>query len=376
MGAHREDVYGPVDEAAAADARAGLVREIEPTGALDDPAWRAAFVEVPRHLFVPYYFVSRAGGYDRLWSGDPDPVRRKRWLRGAYADGPLATRVRDGELISSSSQPSLMARMLAELDVQDGNRVLEIGAGSGYNAALLCHRMGDELVTTVDLDPEITESARSHLATAGYRPAVVTGDGARGCPERAPFDRIIATCTLPSVPTAWLAQCWPGARILAPLATGLINLRVGDMYGDEPHRDGVHGQGAHGEGARGDGVHGGWGARGEGVRGICAEGHFLNTAAYFVPLRGMPGSTALARRPLGGVPRRASENELFRFLLTLTAGSLDPHEALSLWERERRPERERFGVTITGGRQWAWLDDPAGPYVWPLSPGGVSPGGS
>ena len=57
---------------------------------------------------------------------------------------------------------------------------------------------------------------------------MITGDGARGCPERAPFDRIIATCTLPSVPFAWLPQCRPGARILAPLSTGLIALRVRD----------------------------------------------------------------------------------------------------------------------------------------------------
>lgn len=340
MGAHRDEAYGP-DDAAAARARAVLVEEIAASGALDDPAWRAAFEEVPRHVFVPYYFVSRPGGYDRLWSGDPDAARRQRWLRGAYADGPLATRVRDGELISSSSQPSLMARMLVELDVRDGDRVLEIGAGSGYNAALLAHRLGDKLVTTIDLDPEITESARTHLAAAGYRPAVFTGDGARGVPERAPFDRIIATCTLPSVPAGWLAQCRPGARILAPLATGLIALRVGD-----------------------------------GTDGRCAEGRFLHTPAFFVPLRGVPGGGPTARRPLGGLPRRTAENDLFRFLLALTSGSLDPHEALSLWERERRPERERFGVTVAGDRQWAWLDDPSGPYLWPLGPGGFSLGGS
>ncbi|MCZ9339668.1 methyltransferase domain-containing protein, partial [Streptomyces sp. TRM76130] len=104
---------------------------------------------------------------------------------------------------SSSSQPSLMALMLAELRVADGDRVLEIGAGTGYNAALLCHRLGDDgLVTTVDLDPEITDSARRHLDAAGYHPAVVTGDGARGVPGRAPYDRIIATCALPAVPRA------------------------------------------------------------------------------------------------------------------------------------------------------------------------------
>ncbi|MEL3951687.1 MULTISPECIES: methyltransferase domain-containing protein [Streptomyces] len=324
------DEPGGSDPVRAAEARAGLVREIEAGGAWDDdPAWREAFQAVPRHLFVPYYYVSTGGGYERMWGEDPDPVRRGRWLRGAYADAPLATRVRDGELVSSSSQPSLMAKMLVELEIGDGapHDVLEIGAGTGYNAALLAHRLGDEHVTTIDLDPEITESARRHLAAAGYRPVVATGDGAAGCPRRAPFDRIIATCTLSSVPRAWLAQCRPGARILAPLATGLIALRVTDAE--------------H------------------------AEGRFLHTPAYFVPLR---GGSAPARpdQHIGGLPRRALQSELFRFLLELTAGSLDPHEALALWQRERRPVRERFGVTVSGPYAWAWLDDPEGPYAWPL----------
>lgn len=317
MGAHRDPAAG---------ARAALVAEIAAGGALADPAWRAAFEEVPRDLFVPYYFVGRPGGYERLWGGDPDPGRRARWLDGVYTDMPLATRVRDGELLSSSSQPSLMARMLEVLDIRDGHAVLEIGAGTGYNAALLSHRLGEELVTTVDLDPEITESARTHLAAAGYRPAVVTGDGARGCPSRAPFDRIIATCTLPSVPVGWLAQCTPGALIEAPLATGLILLRV---------RDAGH-----------------------------AQGHFLHTPAYFVPLRG--AAPAPDAPYAGGLPRPSLENELFRFLLALTADSLDPYEAYELWRREGRPRRERFGVTVTDGGQWAWLDDPWGPHRWPL----------
>ncbi|MFB7212994.1 methyltransferase domain-containing protein [Streptomyces sp. NPDC056255] len=314
--------------AAAAEERWAMVRSIVAGGALGDPGWRAAFEEVPRHLFVPYYYV--AGGYDRLWCEDPDPVRRARWLRGAYEDGALATRIKDGELISSSSQPSLMARMLEELDIRDGHRVLEIGAGSGYNAALLAHRLGDDAVTTVDLDPEITESARRHLDAAGYHPAVITGDGARGWSRRSPYDRIIATCTLPCVPQSWLEQCVPGARILAPFATGLIMLQV---------REAAHGK--------------------------YAEGRFLHTAAYFVPLRGSP--VPAARRPHPrALPSRFSENDLFRFLLALTEGSFDPREALSLWQRERRPERERFGITVRDGRQWAWLDDPEGPYTWPL----------
>ncbi|MEU6125802.1 methyltransferase domain-containing protein, partial [Streptomyces sp. NPDC047123] len=191
-----EPAMGPdaaLDPALVAEARAALVREIGASGAWQDaPAWRAAFTAVPRHLFVPYYYVSAGpgAGYERLWGEDPDEARRTRWLRGAYRDAPLATRVRDGELVSSSSQPSLMAKMLAELAVPDGAPcdVLEIGAGTGYNAALLAHRLGAAHVTTMDLDPEITESARRHLAAAGHRPAVVTGDGAAGCPERAPYD--------------------------------------------------------------------------------------------------------------------------------------------------------------------------------------------
>ncbi|AIR98441.1 methyltransferase domain-containing protein [Streptomyces glaucescens] len=318
----------------AASARAALVREIEASGAWDaDPVWREAFAAVPRHVFVPYYYVGVLGGYERRWGEHPDPRARERWVKGAYADAPLATRLRDGELLSSSSQPSLMALMLAALEVRDGDRVLEIGTGSGYNAALLTHRLGDgDLVTTVDLEPEITESARRHLDAAGYHPVVVTGDGARGVPGRAPFDRIIATCALPSIPPAWLAQCRPGGRILTPLATGLVLLTVAGP-----------GQ---------------------------AEGRFLDTAAYFVPLRGGSRSEAGPgpgdQAGLGAVPRRGREDDLFRFLFALTRGSLDPQEAYALWEREGRPGRERYGITVTGHGEWAWLDDPEGPYAWPL----------
>ncbi|WP_244321391.1 methyltransferase domain-containing protein [Streptomyces melanosporofaciens] len=389
----------------AAAVRAGLVREIVAGGGLTDPAWRAAFEEVPRHLFVPYYYeageagtaarttgtastagaagapgtagaaatageagtsaagageagtgaagvgsagapgretagAARAGaahgtvGYTRLWRDDPHPLRRARWLAGAYADAPLATRVRDGELITSSSQPSLMARMLQALQVRDGDRVLEIGAGTGYNAALLAHRLGDTHVTTLDLDPEITEAARNHLAAAGFRPAVVTGDGARGCPLYAPYDRIIATCAVASIPSAWIGQCRPGALILTPLATGLIALRVADAR--------------H------------------------AEGHFLAMPAYFVPLR---GSGPPPQVPTHGLPSRPLLDDSFRFLLNVAAGHMEPVEALALWEHEGRPGRERYGVTVRGERQWAWLDDPEGAYGWPLDPpSGLQPG--
>jgi len=92
--------------------------------------------------------------------------------------------------------------------------VLEIGTGTGYNAALFAHRLGPDAVTTIDLDRELTEVARAHLdaygTPAARAVAVVTGDGALGCPQRAPYDRLIATCELPQIPGAWLAQVRPG----------------------------------------------------------------------------------------------------------------------------------------------------------------------
>ncbi|MFI6350777.1 methyltransferase domain-containing protein [Streptomyces sp. NPDC050560] len=316
-----------VDEAAARE-RAAMVRTLAEDGAFDDdPAWRPAFEAVPRHLFVPYYYTGVMGGHRRLWGEDPDPGRRAEWLRGAYTDAPLATRLRDGELVSSSSQPSLMARMLAWLQAADGHRVLEIGAGTGYNAALLAYRLGEERVTTVDLEPEITEGARAHLDAAGLHPAVVTGDGARGCPRDAPYDRIIATCALDDVPRPWLAQCRPGARVLTPFGTGLLALRVAGA------------------------------AR--------AEGRFLATPAYFVPLRGGPRRAAPRD---GGVrlPGRALRSDGFRFLLALASAAADPGDLYRVWEEQGRPERERYGISVDGTRAWAWLDAPEGPHTWPL----------
>ncbi|WP_413799305.1 hypothetical protein [Streptomyces iranensis] len=132
-----------------------------------------------------------------------------------------------------------------------------------------------------------------------------------------------------AIPSAWLGQCRPGALILTPLATGLIALRVADAR--------------H------------------------AEGHFLAVPAYFVPLR---GSGPPPQVPAHGLPSRPLLDDSFRFLLNVAAGHMEPVEALALWEHEGRPGRERYGVTVRGERQWAWLDDPEGAYGWPLGPPG------
>ncbi len=106
------------------------------------------------------------------------------------------TSLRDGIAVSSSTKPDLMVRMLETLDVRDDARVLEIGTGTGYNAALLSHRLGEDRVYSVDVDAELVGPARERLADIGVHPHLATLDGEKGWPEHAPFDRIIATCSV------------------------------------------------------------------------------------------------------------------------------------------------------------------------------------
>jgi protein-L-isoaspartate O-methyltransferase len=171
-----------------------------------------------------------------------DPQRRGEWLDAVYSDQtlitkgvqvPLSRALRPGAGLiyaSSSTLPPLVLRMLEELDVTDGCRVLEIGTGSGYNAALLCERLGSAQVTSVDIDPELVDLAREWLAVNGYTPTLAAVDGAGGYPPAAPYDRIIATCAVPAIPAAWLAQVAPGAVILTdvhgPLGGTLVRLTV------------------------------------------------------------------------------------------------------------------------------------------------------
>ncbi|BBA98838.1 putative O-methyltransferase [Actinacidiphila reveromycinica] len=214
MSTHSEKGAGPE----------GLASVLVEKGVLGSD-WLPAYHAVPRHLFVPdAIWPGRAGMNrqdDRVIRGeDPDT-----WWRAVYRDAPITTQWDDGTYTgpgkgripsSSNSMPTMVFSMLDALNVQDGNRVLEIGTGTGWNAALLSHRLGAENVVTVEVDGESARDARARLESAGHAPLTVVGDGAGGYPEGAPYDRVIATASVGRIPREWIAQTRPGGLVVAP----------------------------------------------------------------------------------------------------------------------------------------------------------------
>ncbi|GGK85102.1 protein-L-isoaspartate O-methyltransferase family protein [Mangrovihabitans endophyticus] len=189
------------------DLRARYVEQIRPDGAPLTGALADAFAAVPREVFVPDGFRRRDGGW--AVPGDAD------FLDLVYRDDVLVTKV-DGRVpISSSSQPSLMAAMLQALDVRPGVRILEIGAGTGYNAALMS-ALG-ATVTSVDVQPDVAARADAAVQAAGCSGVrVQTGDGYRGAPGQ--FDRVIVTVGVSGVSPFWFARLTGAGPVVAPVA--------------------------------------------------------------------------------------------------------------------------------------------------------------
>ena len=177
--------------------RNALADRLRAQGTVRTERVEAALRDVPRHTFVPDASVDEA-----------------------YADAPLYTK-KDGAgaSISAASQPTIVAMMLERLQAERGQSVLELGAGTGYNAGLLAHLVGEHgQVTTIDVDDDLVEGTRSGLAATGFENVrVVPGDGALGHADSAPYDRIIATVGAWGLPSAWLEQLAPDGRLVVPL---------------------------------------------------------------------------------------------------------------------------------------------------------------
>ena len=181
---------GASDEAALRARRLELVRAIEWSG-VRDPAVLAAMRAVPRHEFVA-------------------PA----WRAQAYEDHPLPI-----ECDQTISQPSLVAYMTELLRPKPGMKVLEVGTGSGYQAAVLA--VTGCRVFTIEIFRELALSAEARLRRLGYRDVAVRhGDGYLGWPEQAPFDAIVVTAGAEHVPRPLVEQLKPGGRMVIPVASG------------------------------------------------------------------------------------------------------------------------------------------------------------
>jgi protein-L-isoaspartate(D-aspartate) O-methyltransferase len=174
-----------------------MVEALKQQSILSDPRIEAALRQVPRHLFLP-------------GTGLPE----------AYADQAVITHRQNGVPVSSASQPAMVTVMLEQLRPQLGASILEIGAGTGYNAALLAHLVGaGGRVVTIDIDPGVAAEARDHLAAAQITNAtVICGDGALGWAGGAPYDGIIVTASAPDLAPAWTGQLAPAGRVVVPLS--------------------------------------------------------------------------------------------------------------------------------------------------------------
>lgn len=217
-------------------ARLDMVASIRGSGMVANERVLDALTKVPREVFVPRFWSrpavrGRGAGDDYAeWTVQVDDPRpevaellyaksRALAIRGhPSADGATVS----GAVTSTASAPELVGSMLELLELQPGHRVLEIGTGSGYNAALLCELVGDpRLVTSIDIDGSLVEEAHLRLDAAGYAGVnLVTGDGYAGVAADVAFDRLVVTVGSADVAPAWVHQLAPGGFGIVPLQHG------------------------------------------------------------------------------------------------------------------------------------------------------------
>ncbi|GAB2908447.1 methyltransferase domain-containing protein [Streptomyces mayteni] len=356
--------------------RQRLTAALAERGAFREPWLREVFDRVPRHAFVPEtVWRWTENGWVPLQRGQNPAL----WAELVYhPTEPLITQVDDGdptsdsngrEPTSSISAAGAVLNMLASLDPQPGQRVLEVGTGTGYNAALLCERVGESHVVTVEVDGMLSDEAAKRLAAAGYHPQVVRADGEHGYPAAAPYDRLICTASVRTVPVGWLDQMRPGGEIVAPWfsgpnAMGLIWLRVRDdgtargrFHGTESfmplrgHRSTHPSAGALWEATGGRAV--------ETVEDSGLDGLESANAAFAFRVL-LPG-VACYRQPAGWF--FATEDETSWAGVTgRTAHRFGPRDliaearaALAWWGEHGEPSVYDFGITVTADTQTVWL---------------------
>ena len=214
-------------------------RAAQLAAAVTHPAsrWRPAVTAVPRHLFTPRWWTWAGPGpglWHDTWELRDGPADPAAWLGAAYADRSLITQVGPlhadhaapvdrptGLPTSSATLPGLLLQMYRHAVITDSTDVLDIGTGSGYGTALLCHRLGDRRVTSVDVDEYLTKAAADRLDSTGQHPQVTAADATGPLPGT--YDRIVSTVAVRPVPASWLTALRPGGRLVTTITgTSLI----------------------------------------------------------------------------------------------------------------------------------------------------------
>ncbi len=385
---------GTEDVLTAKERNSALIEAIIADGTLTDPALVETFRAVPRHLFIPESGVSTTRGDTLNAETDPD-----RWLAAVYADNAIVTRVDDSGTrsrskavkeggTSSSSAPTVLARVLEMADLSEGLEVLEVGTGTGWNTALLSHRLGDHAVTSVEIDERLLETARKALSGAGLSPATHLADGLHGYPAGAPYDRIISVCGIERVPRAWAEQIRPGGLVVCPwglLENAGVLMRL--EFDEEGAASGRFRSGVGFVPLRTP----------DSIRppirdtGRQPDEYRLTQTDPVAPLMTFPSAFALSvlvpdwrmrRRWIGtGSGMWLCDREGESWVRIYPYGTSwmveqggprsiwdEVEEALELWSDLGEPEPERFGLTVTpSGGQRVWLDSPQG-RSWAVGP--------
>lgn len=195
------------------------------------------FLNVYRHYFVPYVYDEKDGTFikqDLNYTFLKDDLLQK-----IYVDTPLVVLAENDKIISTSSQPFVMALMLRDASVKEGGKILEIGTGSGYNAAILAYVSGkEENIITVEINKKVADFAVENLKRSGLsKIKVINIDGGLGYSQGGPYDSIIATCGCPEIP--FFDQLKDGGYLSIPLVTrGMETLvsfkRVGNKLIGKP----------------------------------------------------------------------------------------------------------------------------------------------
>ncbi|MEW1551198.1 methyltransferase domain-containing protein [Streptomyces tsukubensis] len=365
--------------------RAELDRVMEERGAWPERApWiREAVRTLPRDRFAP----------ERLWRWDGHAYvsvdrtdEPEGWADLLFSDPDAAavTQITGGLPTSSLSCQGIVVDMLDSLLLEPGHQVLELGTGTGWNAALAARRTGPGRVVSVEMDPEVRETARTRLLAHAPGVRVELGDGSLGAPGRAPYDRIIATYAVERVPWSWVAQTRPGGRIVFPWGRlGHVALDVAD-----------DGASAHGwvqglaqfmpDRAMGSGTEPGFTE----VRGTGEPGDERPWTRDLAPLRddwdlrfalrvAEPGLRYTVAEDGDGWNAWLHDQDASWAVIaaqgdgTTIASQGGPRRLADLldqvwgeWTRLGSPDRYAYGLTVTPDRQYAWALDPGTGPRW------------